>query len=235
MPDSLFPVVPIVFEFLALLTITIIVALIKPIRYKLFKFFSFSFAKSCGFKVLSLEDAHSHNRVQETVIILRDNLHADRVAIFQFENGSRFSLSNPTWKITQTYQSVAEGRAYVVDYLKQEPVTSFIEMIIPMFDLSKDYQGFSKISIKSANKQRVAVCVNASELPNCRYRYELIKHGVKCDYLFPLKNSEGKMFGICSVNFSYRRDLTDENLIDANKSVEKIQTYLNNMFLDSIK
>ena len=234
--DTIVGLLPSIFEIVFSLLVFISVAMIRPIRYKVLKVLANSMSKTHGFKVMSEEDTIAHRRIHDLVVTLRSQINSDRVSIFQFENGSRFSLSNPTWKITQTYESVSDGRMYFSETIKREPVTQLLEMVIPLFNPSEDYPGVDKIKVKVNDFQENTVFVlSEDKLPNCKYRYELLRRGSKISYLVPLRNDSGKLFGICSLAYTYNKNLTSDELLTIVSTVDRIQTYLNSMFINSLK
>lgn len=227
---------PEIAEIVISLFLAVALSMIRPIRNRLARIISSSASKAGGYKALSEVDTVYHRRIQDTIVELRCRVNAERVSIFQFENGSRFSLSNATWKITQTYETVTDGVLYYEKSIKREPITQMLDMVSPLFDPNRDYDGIDKIQVNVEGAvKRYVFRVDEVRLHSGKLKYEMIRRGTKRAYLLPLKDEQGKLFGICKIAFSHKKQLTEQELLTALSASDKIQAYLNSMFLNSLK
>lgn len=232
--DSAVNFLPIIAEIVASLFIIMGMFFLRPVRYKLLGFLYSSMSKAHGFKAVSKEDTLFHRRVNDAVVELRCTVSANRVNIYQFENGNRFSLSNPTWKITQTYETVSDGKMYFSDTIQRAPISHFLELLIPLFSPNEKYTGIEKINVNNSGRVDFVLRVDSNFLPDCRYKYELLRRGSEVCYLFPLKNEANKIFSICSIEYSYKKNMSDEDLLTSSEITHRIQAYLNSIFIDSL-
>lgn len=70
--------------------------------------------------------------ISTRLVELRQVLECDRISILQFHNGSCFSLSNPMFKLTSTYEALNRGFASASNTLKELLVSNYSDFVSPL-------------------------------------------------------------------------------------------------------
>lgn len=82
--------------------------------------------------VLTEQFSHDTDRIQRYLDDLQDMLECSRVSILQFHNGARFSLSNPVFKCSTSFESISAGFAPSAPIMKDMLVSIYTTLINPL-------------------------------------------------------------------------------------------------------
>lgn len=221
-----------ILETLGMGFLLLLMTFLKPIRLWIFRTFTVQMSRATGFKQLTNTYASLYRDVNVELIELRSKLNSSRVEIFQFENGSRFSLSNPVWKITQSYEVVAHGIQYCADCIQRVQVSHLLELVEPFFFDEVKTPGIDLV--KDSEDCKIAK-YDVDKIPPCRLKYEKINRGVEIFYESSLKDKNGAIFGLITVGYSYKKNLSELELQKLQDSVSRIQVMLNGAFIEGLK
>jgi len=162
-------------------------------------------------------------KLQDILAALRNQVKADRTAIFQFHNGSLFQCKNQMWKVSQTHESLSTGIKPCIGDVQGILSSCVSTLIYPLWenDLS-NFSGIEKISPEHCGCPNKNKC----KLPNGVYFIEtakledgfvkglLISEAIKYKVISPLLDSFGNRVGFLAVSYCWD---------DAN--VEQIKSY----------
>lgn len=149
-------------------------------------------------EMLTEEDVQRAWTIKRKMHELRIAAHANRVGIFQFENGNRFSLSNPTWKLTSTYELIDE-MFIPLGMFRREAVTEFIELIVVAYGVPSE--GLEDRVVKLQHDDFVAHMVYTVDLPPCRWRKEHVIRNIKKEVVVGLRDANKNIFGILVIDY----------------------------------
>lgn len=82
--------------------------------------------------VLTAQFSQDTTRIQDYLEELQDRLDCARVSILQFHNGARFSLSNPVFKCSTSFEAISEGFAPSSPMMREMLVSIYTTFISPL-------------------------------------------------------------------------------------------------------
>lgn len=163
--------------------------------------------------------------ITELLTELRVHFSADRVRIFNFQNGELFAPNNPCWRITNTYEVCHPGVSHEQGHIQKVLASSWLDVIHPVLSGEGGVRGVKILSgpntIYSSLKgvQRNVVLFEVDKMPDSACRQTLFRQGVRYALMSNL-HKNGKAFGFLSISFVH-------DLSDIDKLTEKL-----NLFVD---
>lgn len=179
------------------------------------------------------EDMKRYFSIDNTLAVLQDNTKADRISVCQFHNGESFSVHNPIFKFTCSYEFLTPGVKPAASVVQRLIVSHYMDLIGPLY--SDDFLRNGAEHYDTTDK-----CDECDEIPrmiryeasNMTYnqtRYLFEGLGVDVMYSVPLFDTKGKLMGV--INFQYLNALSDSfedvDLKDLCDKVKRIQFILN--------
>ena len=150
------------------------------------------------------------NRILEK---LRIKLDCARVNIIQFHNGHKFSLSNPVFKLSSTFEALSAGFVPTYTHIRELMVAPFINIVAPLIlsnnpvavpgvyeiDKCKKDSDFNSCQ-KSLLPLRI-LKINRDELAFCAFRTLMETLGVEAAYAILLTAPDGGPIGLLLMQF----------------------------------
>lgn len=160
------------------------------------------------------------NRILEK---LRLKLDCARVSIIQFHNGHKFSLSNPVFKLSATFEALSSGFVPTYNHVRELMVAPFINIVAPLIlsnnpvnvpgvyeiDKCKKDSDFGSCQ-KSLLPLRI-LKINRDELAFCSFRTLMETLGVEAAYAVLLTSPDGGPIGLLLMQF-YKREGSKEKV-----------------------
>lgn len=192
-------------EFWSILGASVVIGslfLVKFLRDWLYSIFKMFFAK--GIKKLTFRESIGVIRyIEDKLVELRTLLNCDRAFINEFKNGDHFSVKNPIWRVSRTYEKCADGVIYQGSTIKAEQVTSMFDIIEPaLIGLSKS-NGVKIMDCDNCEhpcKSRNTVVYDVAHMPHTASRQLLANHNTKVSMQTGLVIN-GNMIGLLGLDF----------------------------------
>jgi hypothetical protein len=166
------------------------------------------------------KDIEKYLRINSLLSILLDNFKADRVSIYQFHNGSDFSLANPIWRVTNTHEVVRDGITPKMDIMANRLVTGLIPVVAPLITGEcKEFPGVIKIENCESckfkcqnNKHSFWYLIEDMRPSNIKYFFE--EKGCKQILVTNICTPQGNIIGWIGVDFCEKLTDIDRSLMN---------------------
>lgn len=176
------------------------------------------------------DDLSRFYNIDNTLAVLRDNTHADRVSIYQFHNGEEFSVHNPIFKFTCSHVFLELGVSPDSNAVKRLLVSNYMDFIGPL--VSDEFMRPGITRIKTDKSAPITTRIIKYDLENMHFsatRYLFDSLGVDVLYAIPLKSRKGNVIGlVCFQYLTYASDVFDSvDKTDLCSKVMRIQHIIN--------
>lgn len=171
---------------------------------------------------------------------LRERLGCARVSILQFHNGHRFSLSDPVFKMSTTFEALEKGFVPTASYIRELLVANYINVVAPILlsDNPVVVPGIFEID-KCVKDERLAACQKAAtplhimkikrdDLSFCSFRALLDDLGVEAAYAVLLSSPDNGPIGILLIQFN-KMDGSKEKVQQATCEICGVKYSLQNL------
>lgn len=145
---------------------------------------------------------------------LRARLGCARVSILQFHNGHRFSLSDPVFKMSTTFEAIEKGFVPTSEYIRELLVANYINIVAPvlLIDNPVVVPGVFEVD-RCVKDEKMAACqkaatplhimkINRDELAFCAFRTLMDNLGVEAAYTVLLTSPDNGPIGILLIQFN---------------------------------
>lgn len=183
---------------------------------KVWSWWTKKFHKTNGSGYHELTTEYSRGGLQ--ILTLLENLRAQlgcaRVSVLQFHNGHRFSLSDPVFKMSTTFEAIEKGFVPTSEYIRELLVANYINIIAPvlLIDNPVIVPGVFEVD-KCVKDEKLAACQKATtplhimkikrdDLAFCAFRTLLDNLGVEAAYTVLLTSNENGPIGIMLIQFN---------------------------------
>lgn len=211
--------------------------IIAPLFIKAFRRYLVSRIKRvftrCG--PLYPENIEVHYRIHESVILLREKLDASRVSVYQFHNGQEFSLSNPFWKITNTYESVKPGVSLEASRVDSLMVSLMLDFVNPFYARPGNNNGVIELTelTRALSGTSMSTGRRLFHYDYSRFRVGvpsqlMMETGVSHSIVTNLITPGGRTFGIVCAHYSRMFDESkrEKYILELAKCADTVQYHL---------
>lgn len=145
---------------------------------------------------------------------LRAKLGCARVSILQFHNGHRFSLSDPVFKMSTTFEAIEKGFVPTSEYIRELLVANYINIVAPILLIDNPVVVPGVFEVDRCMKdEKLAACQKATtplhimkvkrdDLAFCAFRTLLDNLGVEAAYTVLLVSPDNGPIGILLIQFN---------------------------------
>lgn len=168
-----------------------------------------------GYKTHPLTEEYAQGglTINNILSTLREKLNCARVTIIQFHNGHRFSLSDPVFKLSSTFESVSAGFTTTSSVLREIMVAPFINIVAPciltnnpvsvpgVYEVDKCTKDNKFDSCQKSVLPLRILKINREELAFCAFRTLMENLGIEAAYAVLLTSPEGGPIGIMLLQF----------------------------------
>lgn len=182
---------------------------------------------------LTMKHVHENSEITTLLEQLCVKLDCARVCVLQYHNGENFSLSNPMFKISTTYEATAPGFASVAPLLTHVPISTIpvftsalLTPHLPVIAGVKEEKFCPKGGVCELRDTPMRlVSFTRDNLKLGRIRLSLEKFGVEKMYACSLITPTGGLLGAMTIQY---HDIThaDENVKKNICEICKMQQYL---------
>lgn len=185
--------------------------------------------------VITIQDVHRNNEIMGRLERLLIKLDCTRVCVLQFHNGETFSLSNPMFRLSTTYEATAPGFASTCSELKNIAVSTipvFVNaLVLPTPDIIpgvKEEKFCPKGGVCELRDTPIRlVSLTTETLKLGRIRISLEKFGVAKMYACVLTAVNGGLLGAMTIHYHADIERADEKMKEHFCEVCKTQQFLN--------
>lgn len=176
------------------------------------------------------EDNLQFGIIQQELTEIRLITGAARVAIWQFHNGERFTMSNPVFKFRSTFEILREGVAPDITVADDVLVTKCQNVIGPILDVKSKSNGVTDVTPKADKANTVVPCrvvkIDYKTLDYGWFKYFMDQNGNDRVYAMLLRTVSGHNMGIMTIQFiniDAQEGMLDEKLMKVFPSFQRVQ------------
>lgn len=154
--------------------------------------------------VISENDLKSQKSIQDNMAELRGIFGADRVTFWQFHNGTSFSMANPQFKASTSYESCDNSAEVESTHMDGVLVSTLTQVVCPVYgscDDSKPYVTEVDVQLKKVHTHKV-YRFDVDTMDTCVFTNLMKESGIKTVYATAVADTDNNPLGILTVQFS---------------------------------
>jgi len=148
-------------------------------------------------------------------LLIETRLHmkADRIVMYQFHNGTVFLTSEPSWKMTPTYQSSDTGISPT--HSMSDTASIILDLIEPMATPKENTysaSGVYKIACEECGRRcdnRTVYVFDGDSMVSGGWKTRMNLEGMKWTICTQIRNAKGRLVGVLSLEYRHEPDEAD--------------------------